>query len=67
MRHTTSKKVSLTVGSALLKQIDEAAIRNYTSRSGIVREALLQYIRDPNNNFDPEQYLEDLKKEFGLY
>lgn len=66
MKYTTSKKVSITVGSALLKQIDQAAIRDYTTRSGIVRLALLQYIRDPDNNFDADQYLEDLKKEFGL-
>lgn len=40
-----SQTVNITVPTELLKQVDELAKRDYTSRSDIIREALLAKVR----------------------
>lgn len=40
-----TRTVNLTIPEALLKKVDALAKRNYTSRSDILREALLEKIR----------------------
>lgn len=40
-----SQTVNLTIPSALLKQVDALAKRDYTSRSDIIRQALLDKVR----------------------
>ncbi len=37
-------KVNLSIPHGLLEQVDETAKREYTTRSDIIRQALLQYI-----------------------
>lgn len=61
-----SQKVSLSISDALLKQIDQAAVRDFTTRSGIVRLALIEYVRNPANNFDLDEYLRDMMNPAGL-
>lgn len=45
MASTDSRTVNITVPRALLKQVDALAKRDYTSRSDIIRQALLDKIR----------------------
>lgn len=45
MASTNSQTVNITVPRALLKQVDALAKRDYTSRSDIIRQALLDKIR----------------------
>lgn len=45
MASTNSQTVNITVPKALLKQVDALAKRDYTSRSDIIRQALLDKIR----------------------
>jgi len=42
---TSSKTVNITVPSELLKRVDALAKRDYTSRSDIIRQALLDKLR----------------------
>jgi Arc/MetJ-type ribon-helix-helix transcriptional regulator len=42
-----SQTVNITVPKELLKQVDALAKRDYTSRSDIIRQALLDKIRQP--------------------
>lgn len=50
MKSTQSQTVNITVPKELLKQVDALAKRDYTSRSDIIRQALLAKIR--NNPLD---------------
>lgn len=45
-------KISLAAPQGLLKRVDRLAKLNYTSRSDILRQALLEYTRKPENNLD---------------
>lgn len=45
MKSAQSKTVNITVPKELLKQVDALAKRDYTSRSDIIRQALLAKIR----------------------
>ncbi len=45
MKSTQSQTVNITIPKALLKQVDALAKRDYTSRSDVIRQALLQRIR----------------------
>jgi Arc/MetJ-type ribon-helix-helix transcriptional regulator len=45
MSNTQSQTVNITLPKALLKQIDALAKRDYTSRSDIIRQTMLQRIR----------------------
>ncbi len=41
-----SVRINLTIPKGLLDTVDKAALIDYTSRSDIIRVALLQYIRE---------------------
>jgi hypothetical protein len=56
-----SKRVNLTISMALLKRVDMLASRDYASRSDIIRLALLEYIRRPENEL-PQAGDPDLKR-----
>jgi len=43
----SSQTVNVTIPKELLKQVDALAKRDYTSRSDVIRQALLQKIRQP--------------------
>jgi hypothetical protein len=43
--HSIVKKISIALQPGLLKQVDALAKYDYTTRSDIIRQALLQYIR----------------------
>jgi len=43
----TSRTVNITIPKELLKQVDALAKRDYTSRSDVIRQALLDRIRRP--------------------
>lgn len=45
MKSNQSQTVNITIPKALLKQVDELAERDYTSRSDIIRQALLNKVR----------------------
>lgn len=47
MKSTQSKTVNITISKELLKRVDALAVRDYTSRSDIIRQALLDKIRQP--------------------
>ena len=47
MKTTNSQTVNITIPRELLKQVDALAKRDYTSRSDIIRQALLRRIRKP--------------------
>ena len=69
-----TKRILLTISTELLKQVDDVAARDYASRSGVIRLALLEYLRKPENidkraavgagrDVALERFLEDFKKE----
>ncbi len=43
----SSQTVNITIPKELLEQVDALAKRDYTSRSDVIRQALLQRIRRP--------------------
>ena len=45
-----SQRLTLSLPTALLEQIDRLAVHDYVGRSDIVRQALLKYIREPQND-----------------
>lgn len=47
MGKTKSQTVNITIPRELLKKVDSLADRDYTSRSDIIRQALLDKIRQP--------------------
>ena len=47
MASNKSQTVNITVPRELLKQVDALAKRDYTSRSDIIRQAMLEKIRRP--------------------
>ena len=47
MKSTQFKTVNITIPKELLKRVDALAVRDYTSRSDIIRQALLDKIRQP--------------------
>lgn len=50
MSNTQSRTVNITIPTALLKKVDALAERDYTSRSDIIRQALLDKIRKPQTD-----------------
>lgn len=60
-----SKAVNLTIARALLEQVDTAAKREFTTRSDIIRQALVQYLRATraDNEEDPKDQLDRLRKQ----
>ena len=49
-----SKKIHLTIDANLLALVDTLARRDYTTRSDILRMALLEYVRKPDNTDRPQ-------------
>ncbi len=49
MSNARTRTINITVPRELLKQVDALAKRDYTSRSDIIRQALLDKIRRPAN------------------
>lgn len=45
MANNKSQPINITVPSALLKRVDALARRDYTSRSDVIRQALLDKVR----------------------
>lgn len=52
MSNIQSKAINITIPAELLKQVDALAVRDYTSRSDIVRQALLEKVRKPVRALD---------------
>ncbi len=48
-----TRAINITVPTQLLKQVDELAARDYTSRSDVIRQALLDKIRGTDEWGDP--------------
>jgi hypothetical protein len=44
-----SVKITIAINSELLNIIDYLAKRDYTTRSGILRQALIEFVRQPKN------------------
>lgn len=44
-----SLRINLAISSGLLAQVDDLAKRSYMSRSGLIRAAILEYLREPGN------------------
>ncbi len=49
---TDSVRVNITISKALLKRVDEAARQDYTSRSDLIRQSLLWYLRPQGRDLD---------------
>jgi metal-responsive CopG/Arc/MetJ family transcriptional regulator len=45
-------RINLTISKALLRRVDEAAKQDYTTRSDIIRVALLWYLRPQGRELD---------------
>ncbi len=43
------KKVYINLSAALLQQVDDLAKHDYISRSALIRMAVLEYVRKPDN------------------
>lgn len=51
--HTApSVRINVTISKSLLKMVDEAAMRDFTTRSDLIRMALLWYIRPQGRDLD---------------
>ncbi len=62
-------KISLNISSGLLDKVDEAADKDFTNRSEIIRTALLWYLRPQGRDLaevDPDSILEILKRRHAL-
>lgn len=60
-----STRINLTISPRLLQHLDEAADKDYTTRSEIIRQALLWYLRPQGRDLDqqdPEVILKVLKQ-----
>lgn len=58
-------RISLTIPEGLLKKVDEAAKQDYTTRSDLIRVALLWYLRPQGRELDqtdPEVILRTLQQ-----
>ncbi len=65
-KHSDNIKLHVTIPRKLLDQVDDAADRDFASRSEIIRAALLWYLRPDGVNFgltEPEALLAVLKRE----
>jgi Arc/MetJ-type ribon-helix-helix transcriptional regulator len=52
MNNSKSQTINITVPKELLKQVDALAVQDYTSRSDIIRQALLEKLRRPSQQLD---------------
>lgn len=58
-------RINLTIPKSLLETVDEAAVQDYTTRSDIIRIALLWYLRPQGRDLDqadPEVIIKVLKR-----
>jgi metal-responsive CopG/Arc/MetJ family transcriptional regulator len=58
-------RINLTISSTFLERIDEAARQDYTTRSDLIRVALLWYLRPQGrelDQLDPNAIFKTLKK-----
>jgi metal-responsive CopG/Arc/MetJ family transcriptional regulator len=46
MRYKSTKSINITIPIELLTQLDQVSLREYTTRSDIIRQAVLDYIRN---------------------
>lgn len=66
-RHTRKakmKRINLSISEGLLELVDEAAAQDYTTRSDIIRMAILWYLRPQGrdlNQADPDVILKTLQ------
>ncbi len=51
----STKQINFTISVRQLKEIDELAIRDYCTRSDIIRVALTEYMRKPANASQPSK------------
>lgn len=49
MKYGNLIRINLNLDEELLKQIKDLAIRDYLTRSELIRQAILEYIRKPGN------------------
>ena len=64
-RRNETVHINLTISKVFLKRIDEAAGRDYTTRSDIIRVALLWYLRPEGRELDhgdPDAIFKTLKQ-----
>lgn len=52
MSNVQSKAINITIPEELLRQVDALAVRDYTSRSDIIRQALLDRVRQSKKELD---------------
>lgn len=60
-----SVRINLTISKALLQRIDEAAKQDYTTRSDVIRQGVLFYLRPQGRELDqtdPETILKVLNQ-----
>jgi metal-responsive CopG/Arc/MetJ family transcriptional regulator len=72
-RKNTSKlgsvKITLTIPELLLGDVDNTAKLDYTTRSDVIRQALVDYIRQYKRacgEMEPEEALKVLKRRLGM-
>ncbi len=64
-----SIKITLTIPKSLLKQVEITAQRDYTTRSDVIRQALVDYLRQYERacgELEPEEALKILRRRMGL-
>ncbi len=64
-----SVKITLTIQESLLKRVDDTAKRDYTSRSDVIRQALLDYLRQYDRacgEMEPEEALMVLRRRLAM-
>jgi metal-responsive CopG/Arc/MetJ family transcriptional regulator len=56
-----SQKISVSLPTSLIQQMDKWANYEYTNRSDVIRTALLEFLRDPSRLIvtDPESIVTD--------
>jgi metal-responsive CopG/Arc/MetJ family transcriptional regulator len=56
MSSSHSQRINITLPAGLLKQVDRLVEHDYGNRSTIIRNALLEYVRQPNHKLiaDPD-------------
>ncbi|MDB5170759.1 MAG: hypothetical protein JWO35_453 [Candidatus Saccharibacteria bacterium] len=66
---TATTRINLTISKQLLTEVDKAAEHDYTTRSDIIRTALLSYLRPQGrelDHLDPDTIYDALKRRHML-
>lgn len=61
---TRTRRINISIPDGLLDMIDEAAKKDFTNRSDIIRAAVLWYLRPQGRDFgqaDPDEVLKTLQ------